>query len=292
MVGVLAPGGVIYRVSPDGRDWEMMAHGFRNTYDAAFNAAGELFTYDADMEWDLGTPWYRPTRICHVTSGAEFGWRNGAGKWPVHTPDSLPAALDIGPGSPTGITFGHGTKFPARYRDALFAADWTFGRIYAVHLRPDGSSVVAAVDGVRSRGFEIDVSGRVTNDVQLAFGWTYFKMDDEDGEEVRPFLPRTLWRLFATWQPRQWVPDLTLGAGFNWQSGTRSTIASPSGAYTLRQGGFGQLSLMARYQFTPQLSLQFNANNILDKKFYVLDEFDNTSWGAPANYAVTMRLSY
>jgi putative heme-binding domain-containing protein len=140
MVGVLAPGGVIYRVSPDGRDWEMMAHGFRNTYDAAFNAAGELFTYDADMEWDLGTPWYRPTRICHVTSGAEFGWRNGAGKWPVHTPDSLPAALDIGPGSPTGITFGHGTKFPARYRDALFAADWTFGRIYAVHLRPDGAS--------------------------------------------------------------------------------------------------------------------------------------------------------
>lgn len=140
MVGVLAPGGVIYRVSPDGRDWEMMAHGFRNTYDAAFNAVGELFTYDADMEWDLGTPWYRPTRICHVTSGAEFGWRNGAGKWPVHTPDSLSAALDIGPGSPTGVTFGHGAKFPARYRDVLFAADWTFGRIYAVHLRPDGAS--------------------------------------------------------------------------------------------------------------------------------------------------------
>jgi hypothetical protein len=74
------------------------------------------------------------------TSGAEFGWRNGTGKWPGTTPDSLPAALDIGPGSPTGVTFGHGAKFPARYRDALFAADWTFGRIYAVHLRPDGAS--------------------------------------------------------------------------------------------------------------------------------------------------------
>ena len=140
MVGVLAPGGVIYRVSPDGRDWEMFAHGFRNTYDAAFNAQGELFTYDADMEWDIGTPWYRPTRICHVTSGAEFGWRNGSGKWPAYMPDSLPGILDIGPGSPTGVTFGHGARFPARYRDALFAGDWTFGRIYAVHLRPDGSS--------------------------------------------------------------------------------------------------------------------------------------------------------
>lgn len=140
MAGVLAPGGVVYRVSPDGKSWEMLAHGFRNTYDAAFDREGEMFTYDADMEWDMGTPWYRPARICHVTGGAEFGWRNGTGKWPAHYPDSLPAVLDIGPGSPTGIVFGYGAKFPSRWRDALFAADWTYGRIYAVHLRPDGAS--------------------------------------------------------------------------------------------------------------------------------------------------------
>ena len=140
MAGVLAPGGAIYRLSADGQDWEMIAHGFRNTYDAAFNSAGELFTYDADMEWDMGTPWYRPTRICHVTSGAEFGWRNGTGKWPAYQPDSLPAALDIGPGSPTGVIFGHDARFPTKYREALFAADWTFGRIHVVHLRSEGAS--------------------------------------------------------------------------------------------------------------------------------------------------------
>ncbi|MBP7949335.1 MAG: DUF1080 domain-containing protein [Verrucomicrobiales bacterium] len=140
MRGVLAPGGVIYRVSPDGRDWEMFANGFRNTYDAAFDRHGDLFTYDADMEWDLGTPWYRPTRICQVTSGAEFGWRNGAGKWPAYQPDSLPGILNLGPGSPTGVTFGYGTKFPQRYREALFAADWTFGRVHAVHLHPAGAA--------------------------------------------------------------------------------------------------------------------------------------------------------
>jgi len=159
-------------------------------------------------------------------------------------------------------------------------------------LRPDGSQVYAALDGVRSRGFEIEAAGRVTPDVQLSFGWTYFSMNDAAGDDVRTFLPRTLVRLFGTWQPRQWAPDLTLGAGFNWQSGTSSTIASPSGPYKLQQGGFGQLSLMARYQFTPQLSAQFNANNILDKKFFVLDEFDNTYYGAPANYALSLRLSY
>ncbi|MCA9134416.1 MAG: heme-binding protein, partial [Planctomycetales bacterium] len=114
--GVLAPGGIIYRVSPDGQQFEAFASGFRNIFDASVNRDGELFTYDADMEYDVNTPWYRPTRICHVTSGGEFGWRNGAGKRPAFYPDNLPPVLDIGPGSPTGTTFGYGAKFPARYQ--------------------------------------------------------------------------------------------------------------------------------------------------------------------------------
>ena len=141
--GVLAPGGIIYRVSPDGKKFEAYASGFRNIYDAAVNRDGELFTYDADMEYDFNTPWYRPTRICHVTSGAEFGWRNGAGKRPPFYADNLPGVLDIGPGSPTGMTFGYGAKFPAKYQDALYALDWSWGKLYAIHLQPAGSSYVA-----------------------------------------------------------------------------------------------------------------------------------------------------
>ena len=138
--GVLAPGGVIYRVDPEGKPIEAYASGFRNIFDAAVNRDGELFTYDADMEFDFNTPWYRPTRICHVISGAEFGWRNGAGKRPTFYADSLPGILDIGPGSPTGMTFGYGAKFPAKYQDALFALDWSWGKLYAVHLKIDPNS--------------------------------------------------------------------------------------------------------------------------------------------------------
>ncbi len=141
--GRLAPGGIIYRVSPDGKDFEAYASGFRNIYDAAINREGELFTYDADMEYDFNTPWYRPTRICHVTSGAEFGWRNGAGKRLPFFPDNMPGVLDIGPGSPTGMTFGYGAKFPAKYQNALYALDWSWGRLYAVHLEEDGTSYKA-----------------------------------------------------------------------------------------------------------------------------------------------------
>jgi putative heme-binding domain-containing protein len=136
----LGPGGFILSMDPDGKDIELIATGFRNEYDIALNRQGELFAYDADMEWDVGTPWYRPTRINHVISGAEFGWRNGTGKWPAYYPDSFGAAVNIGPGSPTGISFGYGAKFPKKYQDALFICDWSYGNIHAVHLDADGSS--------------------------------------------------------------------------------------------------------------------------------------------------------
>lgn len=136
----MAPGGFVATMDPDGKNIEVVATGFRNEYDIAFNPLGELFTYDADMEWDVGTPWYRPTRVNHVISGGEFGWRNGTGKWPAYYPDSFGAAVDIGPGSPTGICFGTGAKFPAKFQKALFVADWSYGNIFAVHLEEDGST--------------------------------------------------------------------------------------------------------------------------------------------------------
>jgi len=139
MAGVMGPGGCVYNVTPDGKKWELFSVGFRNQYDAAYDTQGNLFTYDADMEYDFNTPWYRPTRICQVTSGSEFGWRNGAGKYPAHYVDSLPGICDIGPGSPTGVTFGTGAKFPAKYQKAMFICDWSYGKMYAVHMESNGS---------------------------------------------------------------------------------------------------------------------------------------------------------
>ncbi|WP_157637871.1 c-type cytochrome [Flexithrix dorotheae] len=135
-----APGGWIAKTDPEGKHWELFSSGFRNPFDIAFNEAGDLFTYDSDMEWDLGMPWYRPTRICHVTSGSEFGWRTGNGKWSPSYPDNLPPVLNIGQGSPTGVLYGQNAAFPAKYKSTLFAFDWSFGIIYAIHLKPSGST--------------------------------------------------------------------------------------------------------------------------------------------------------
>jgi putative heme-binding domain-containing protein len=161
-VGLLAPGGVVWRTDLNGRTWELFAGGLRNAYDLAFNAEGELFTYDSDMERDLGTPWYRPTRIFHLTAGADCGWRSGTGKWPASWPDATPPVADVGRGSPTGVTFGTRARFPARWRRALFAADWAFGRILAVHLTPRGATYEGTVEPF--------VSGQPLNVTDLEVG--------------------------------------------------------------------------------------------------------------------------
>lgn len=132
--------GFIAKIDPEGKSWTIVAGGFRNQVDVAFNQHGEMFTWDADMEWDIGLPWYRPTRLNHVVSGGESGWRWGTGKWPNWYPDSLPATLDTGLGSPTGLVFGHRSNWPERYRDALFMADWQLGRILKVDLTAKGAT--------------------------------------------------------------------------------------------------------------------------------------------------------
>lgn len=141
--GILAPGGYICSMNPDGSALELFCYGFRNEFDICFNDQGELFTYDADMEWDIGSPWYRPTRVNHCVSGADYGWRSGSGKWPNYYPDSLPTTLDIGPGSPTGVVAGTGAKFPAKYQHAIFINDWTYGTMWTINLEAKGASYAA-----------------------------------------------------------------------------------------------------------------------------------------------------
>ncbi|HYO24223.1 MAG TPA: c-type cytochrome [Lacipirellulaceae bacterium] len=161
-VGIPAPGGTVFRTNTDGAFVELVAGGLRNSYDFAFDPQGELFTYDADMEWDRGAPWYRPTRVNHVTAGAELGWRSGWAKWPEYYLDSLPAAINVGPGSPTGVEFYDHFAFPAKYHGAMFGCDWATGRIYAFTFQKQGATVAGKQ--------EVFLAGRPLNATDLAVG--------------------------------------------------------------------------------------------------------------------------
>ncbi|MHC4996927.1 MAG: PQQ-dependent sugar dehydrogenase, partial [Planctomycetota bacterium] len=158
----IGPGGYLARFDRDGQNIQLIAAGLRNPYDIDFNADGEIFTFDADMEPDAGTPWYRPTRVYHLVDGGEFGWRKGVGQWPAYYPDMTPPVIDIGLSSPTGIVFGTRARFPQKYRDALYLADWSYGKIIAVYPTPRGSSYTAI--------FEDFITGRPFNTTDVEIG--------------------------------------------------------------------------------------------------------------------------
>ncbi len=165
--GIRVPGGTIWRFTPQGKRWFQEVVGFRNHYDIAFNQWGHLFTFDSDMEWDVGLPWYRPVRVCHCVPGAEFGWRSGAAKWPPYYLDSLPASVDIGRGSPTGVVFYEHTLFPQKYHGAFLICDWSMGRIIAVFLNPQGATfsgsweTLVAGNPLNVSDIEVDRDGTV-----------------------------------------------------------------------------------------------------------------------------------
>ncbi len=197
----LAPGGWVARMQPDGSNFEVVSSGFRNAFDIAFNGDGELFTFDADMEWDMAMPWYRPIRVNHITSASEFGWRTGSGKWPAYYPDNLPAVVDIGQGSPTGVLMGNGSAFPARYQRGMFVFDWSFGTIYLVEMQPDGSSYTGT--------FEEFLSGvplPVTDGVWGPDGAMYFAIGGRN-------LDSHLYRVYYTGDEDTAPVDLTSGNG-------------------------------------------------------------------------------
>lgn len=153
------------KISDDGSVvWEAMNRGLRNPYGIAFNADGEPFTYDADNEGDVGLPFYRPTRIHHLVSGANYGWHQDRGNtrsFEIHAPDNVPTNYDVGRGSPTGVRFGTKSHFPAPWREALYALDWAYGRIVAVHLTPHGASYQGSG--------EVFLEGRPLNVTDLDF---------------------------------------------------------------------------------------------------------------------------
>lgn len=135
---ILAPGGTIWRMDKEGQNLALVSAGYRNHFDAAFTRSGDLITYDSDMEWDEGLPWYRPTRVCHAFFGSDFLWRTGAANTPDYYIDSLAPLAELGRGSPVGVECYQHHAFPAKYHGAVFLADWSAGVIYAWLM--DGSN--------------------------------------------------------------------------------------------------------------------------------------------------------
>jgi len=138
--------GTIVRFDREKKQYALLVGGLRNAYDHAFNLAGEAFTFDSDMEWDINMPWYREVRSIHGIPGGNYGYRNGSGKFPPYYLDSLPPLRDLGRGSPVGVEFYQHHVYPSEFHDAYLEADWSRGRLLWTGLRAAGATYAATKD--------------------------------------------------------------------------------------------------------------------------------------------------
>ncbi|MBI1785030.1 HEAT repeat domain-containing protein, partial [Candidatus Sumerlaeota bacterium] len=137
---IMAPGGTIHRFEIQTNSWAQYCGGFRNAFDFDIDEMGEIFTFDSDMEWDVGLPWYRPIRLVHCIPGGDYGWRTGSNNNPSYYIDHLPPMDEMGRGSPVGIAFNYHYAYPEKYWGALFLGDWSRGRILVNFRKPAGAS--------------------------------------------------------------------------------------------------------------------------------------------------------
>jgi len=66
-------------------------------------------------------PWYRPTRICHVTSGSEFGGEREMGNLVSGNIRQTFLQFEYGQGSPDNVVYGKGANISRKISKSIYA---------------------------------------------------------------------------------------------------------------------------------------------------------------------------
>ncbi len=148
---------------------------------------------------------------------------------------------------------------------------------------PDGSTPYRAVDGARTRGYEFTVSGEVLPGWQVMGGYTYSAKHDASGTLLNTTYPNRLLRIATSYRLPGSFNKLVVGGSLSYQSSIY--FDEPYSGKRATQGGVTVLGLMARYEFTRQMSVSLNIDNLTDKYYYSgLGAYNGYSYGTPRNF--------
>lgn len=149
--------------------------------------------------------------------------------------------------------------------------------------------------GAESKGFELDVAGELAPRWNASVGYTQYRAEDADGAHFNSVYPRKLLRLFTAYQLAGHWNDLTVGGGANWD-GRAFTVDPNAPAASnglIEQPAFSLVNLMARYDFSKQLSAQLNVDNVFDKKhFGMFAAYGAITYGAPRTATLTLKYRF
>ncbi|WP_166838335.1 TonB-dependent siderophore receptor [Rheinheimera pleomorphica] len=151
-----------------------------------------------------------------------------------------------------------------------------------------------AAKGAESKGFELEVIGRINQQWNLSAGYSQFNAEDRNGVDINANHPRKKLNLFSTYEFTKLLAGLTLGGGFSWESESYSdmlTLPTAGTPYRIKQDSYVLANLMARYEVNKQLSLQLNVHNLFDETYYngLTQQYN---YGAPRNFSLGATWSF
>jgi len=159
-----------------------------------------------------------------------------------------------------------------------------------------------AAGKVRSRGIELEATGNVTPNLEIAAGYTYADtkyVKDRDasgaptaneGLSFSPFTPKHLFKVWANYTLPGDLHRLSIGGGVQAQSGTSFRFNSR----VISNGSYALVNLRVAYELVDGVTLSTNLNNLFDKRYYQTLANPNGNnpyefYGMPRNFTVTLR---
>ena len=204
--------GVIVRSNPDGSDFEVFAHGVRNTHEFVFDEYGNLISEDND-----GDHPGEKERLVYITNGSDTGWRSNwqYGKYRDPNNNTYKVWMDeqmfkprfegqaayITPtianfvSGPAGMRYNPGTALSPAYKNTFFIAEFVGNPaksgIHTFKLKPKGASFELGeqkkiLSNVLATGIDFGPDGALYV-ADWINGWDtkdygrIWKMDDKEG---------------------------------------------------------------------------------------------------------------
>ena len=151
--------GMAFRCNPDGSDFEVLGHNFRNPYELCVDSFGTVWQSDNDDDGN------KATRINYVMDYGNYGFTDeftGAGwrqkrtgmekeiplqHWHLNDPGVVPNLLQTGAGSPTGILFHEGSLLKD-FQYTVIHCDAGPRVVRSYEVRPDGAGFKAKINDI------------------------------------------------------------------------------------------------------------------------------------------------
>lgn len=168
---------------------------------------------------------------------------------------------------------------------------------YVNDNQAEGTAYFNGASGVRTKGIDLDFSGRFTPNWNVYGGYTFLSVDNPNAAGTDND-PRHLLRLNTSYRLASLLPKLTIGGGLTSQSAMRQAPTGTShptlGAnVNINLQGYTLLHAMARYQFTDKVVGTLNITNLTDKTYYRQYGFySGAIYGEPRRITVGVNVKF